>query len=168
MDGTDVRILNLLQADSRITLRRIGEQVGLTPPSVAERIRKMEDDGIICRYRIDIDRTKLDYAMVGYILVAPEPDRYAAFCAFCREQPAITEHHHVIGPYNAILRFAVRDTEELDALLSRIKTYGDSRTSVELKTLFEAKDLPLSKAQKPEGDRKEGDAERSRAEAARK
>lgn len=143
MDATDYQILNLMQRDCRITLRRIGEQVGLTPPSVAERIRKLEDDGVIKNYRIEIDRTKLDYAMTGYILVAPEPDRYAAFCAFCEKQSAISEHHHVVGSYNAVLRFAVRDTRELDALLSSIKTYGDSRTSVELKTLFSAKDLPL-------------------------
>ena len=58
MDRTDYKILNLLQQDSRITLRSIGEQVGLTPPAVSERIRKMEEDGVMlpvagitCKYR---------------------------------------------------------------------------------------------------------------------
>lgn len=49
----------------------------------------------------------------------------------------------MIGVFNALLQFAVRDTKELDALLAEIKTYGDSRTSVELKTLFDIKEIPL-------------------------
>ena len=143
MDRTDYRILNLLQEDCRKTLRVIGEQVGLTPPAVAERIRKLEEEGVIEAYRIRIDRTRLDSGITGYIMVAPEPEKYASFCDFCQKTPEITEHSHVIGAYNAVLRFAVRDTNTLDTLLTRIKTFGDSRTSVELKTYFSAKDLPL-------------------------
>ena len=143
MDATDQRILNLLQTDARMTLREIGEQVNLTPPSVSERIHKLEDEGIIEGYRIAIDRAKLGYSVSGYILASPEPAKYAAFCAFCEKHPAITEHHHLIGNYNALLRFSTRDTDELDSLLATIKTYGDSRTSVELKCIFRTKDLPL-------------------------
>lgn len=143
MDRTDYKILNLLQQDCRKTLRAIGEEVGLTPPAVAERIRKLEEDGIIEAYRIRIDRTRLDCGMTGFIMVAPEPEKYAAFCDFCNDAPEITEHYHVIGAYNAMLRFAVRDTNALDNLLTRIKNYGDSRTSVELKTYFSTKVLPL-------------------------
>ena len=143
MDATDQRILNLLQTDARMTLREIGEQVNLTPPSVSERIHKLEDEGIIEGYRIAIDRAKLGYSVSGYILASPEPAKYAAFCAFCEKHPAITEHHHLIGNYNALLRFSTRDTDELDSLLATIKTYGDSRTPVELKCLFRTKDLPL-------------------------
>ncbi len=143
MDATDQRILNLLQTDARMTLREIGEQVNLTPPSVSERIHKLEDEGIIEGYRIAIDRAKLGYSVSGYILASPEPAKYAAFCAFCEKHPAITEHHHLIGNYNALLRFSVHDTDELDNLLASIKTFGDSRTSVELKCLFRTKDLPL-------------------------
>lgn len=143
MDGTDYKILNLLQEDCRKTLRAIGEQVGLTPPAVAERIRKLEEEGVIDAYRIHVDRTRLDCGMTGFIMVAPEPEKYAAFCVFCEKTPEITAHSHVIGNYNAILRFAVKDTNALDQLLTKIKTYGDSRTSVELKTYFAAKELPL-------------------------
>ena len=144
MDRTDYKILNLLQQDCRKTLRTIGEQVGLTPPAVAERIRKLEEEGVIEAYRIRIDRTRLDCGMTGFIMVAPEPDKYAAFCDFCEKSPEITEHCHVVGMYNAVLRFAVHDTNALDQLLSRIKAYGDSRTSVELKTYFSAKELPIT------------------------
>ena len=143
MDRTDYKILNLLQEDCRKTLRAIGEEVGLTPPAVAERIRKLEEDHVIRSYRVGVDRTRLDCGMTGFIMVAPEPEKYEAFCAFCEKRPEITEHCHLVGPYNAMLRFAVRDTNALEALLSLIKKYGDSRTSVELKTYFSTKELPL-------------------------
>lgn len=143
MDRTDYQILNILQADSRCTLRHIGDQVGLTPPAVSERIRRMEECGVIRSYRIDIDRTRLDCNITGFISVSLEPEKYAAFCVFCEQSPAVISHHHVIGVFNALLQFAVRDTKELDALLAEIKTYGDSRTSVELKMLFDIKEIPL-------------------------
>ena len=134
MDRTDYQILNILQADSRTTLRQIGDQVGLTAPAVSERIHRMEEKGIIRDYRIDVDREQLDCSMTGFILVAPEPKKYNSFCEFCQKNPAIISHYHVIGVFNALLRFAVRGTRELDELSSAIKRFGDSQTSVQLKT----------------------------------
>ena len=143
MDRTDYQILNILQADSRTTLRQIGDQVGLTAPAVSERIHRMEEKGSIRDYRIDVDREQLDCSMTGFILVAPEPEKYNSFCEFCQKNPAIISHYHVIGVFNALLRFAVRGTRELDELLSAIKRFGDSQTSVQLKTYFETKEILL-------------------------
>ena len=143
MDRTDYQILNILQSDSRTTLRQIGDQVGLTAPAVSERIHRMEEKGIIRDYRIDVDREQLDCSMTGFILVAPEPEKYNSFCEFCQKNPAIISHYHVIGVFNALLRFAVRGTRELDELLSAIKRFGDSQTSVQLKTYFETKEILL-------------------------
>ena len=142
MDRTDYKILNILQVDCRTTLKDIGDQVGLTAPAVSERIRKMEEHGIIRSFHIDVDRERLDCSMTGFILVAPEPEKYNSFCEFCQKTPAIISHYHVIGVFNALLRFAVRGTRELDELLSAIKHYGNSQTSVELKTYFETKEIP--------------------------
>lgn len=143
MDRTDYQILNLLQRDSRTTLKHIGGQVGLTAPAVSERIRRMEERGVIKRFSIHIDRTLLDSGLTGFILVAVFPEKYASFCTFCENTISITAHHHLVGKLNALLRFAVKDTRELDALLSAIKQYGDSQTSVELSVCFEQKDVPL-------------------------
>lgn len=145
MDRTDYQILNLLQRDSRTTLKCIGDQVGLTAPAVSERIRRMEEKGVIKRFSISIDRTLLDCNLTGFILIALFPEKYSQFCKFCEETPAITAHHHLVGKLNGLLRFAVKDTHELDNLLSNIKQFGDSQTSVELDTYFEYKDAPLPK-----------------------
>ena len=146
MDSTDYLILNCLQEDCKKTLRSIGEKVGLTPPAVGERIRKMEEEGVIRGYRLSLDRTRLDCGITGFIMVACDPERYGSFCSFCEKSERITEHSHVVGKYNAVLRFAVRDTNALDELLTSIRKYGDSLTSVELKSYFETKKVPVIRA----------------------
>ncbi len=143
MDRTDYKILNILQRDCRTTLKSIGDQVGLTAPAVSERTRRMEEQGIIKGYRIEVDRELLNRKITGFILVAPEPEKYNDFCAFCEKEPAIISHYHVIGVFNALLRFSVEGTHELDQLLACIKQYGNSQTSVALKTCFDSKDIPL-------------------------
>lgn len=145
MDRTDYQILNLLQEDCRATLKSIGDKVGLTAPAVSERTRRMEEQGIIRAYRAEVDRERLDCNVKGFIYVALEPSKYNSFCDFCLENPAIISHYHIIGVYNALLRFAVKGTRELDALLSAIKGYGDSQTAVELNTYFEVKEIPVPK-----------------------
>ena len=143
MDRTDYQILNILQQDCRTTLKNIGEQVGLTAPAVSERIRRLEDQGIIESYRIVINRERLNCNMTGFILVKLDPDKYAEFCNFCQSSPSIIAHYHMIGIYNAVLRFAVQGTQDLEELLASIRQFGDSQTSVALKTYFDVKDIPL-------------------------
>ena len=143
MDRTDYQILNILQKDCRATLKNIGDQVGLTAPAVSERARRMEEQGIIRSYRIDVNRERLNCNMTGFIMVAPEPEKYNEFCQFCQNAPAIIAHYHIIGVFNALLQFAVQGTQELESLLSAIKQFGDSQTSVALKTYFDSKDIPL-------------------------
>ena len=103
----------------------------------------MEDKGVIQSFSIHVDRTLLDCNLTGFILVAIFPDKYNQFCQFCQEHPAITAHHHLVGKLNALLRFAVKDTHQLDQLLAAIKQYGDSQTSVELGTYFVRKAIPI-------------------------
>ncbi len=143
MDRTDYQILNILQRDCRTTLKVIGDRVGLTAPAVSERIRRMEERGVIRDFRAEIDRERINCSMTGFILVALEPARYNAFCQFCEEHPAIVAHYRIIGVYNGLLRFAVQGTSQLERLLTAIRQYGDSRTSVALQTYFEYKDIPL-------------------------
>ena len=108
MDRTDYQILNILQKDCRTTLKHIGDQVGLTAPAVSERVRRMEEKGVIRGFRIDVERERLDCSMTGFIFVAVEPEKYNTFCEFCEKSSAIVSHYHVIGVFNALLRFAVR------------------------------------------------------------
>lgn len=153
MDRTDYQILNILQKDSRTTLKAIGSMVGLTPPAVSERIRRMESAGVIRNYSVNIDRSRIDYNITGFTLVALRPEAYDAFCSFCKTEPAVICHYHLAGIFNAMIRFAVFNINSLELFLHQIKKFGNSRTSIELGTYFASKDieLPVAVSEKPHG-----------------
>ncbi|MHC1723495.1 MAG: Lrp/AsnC family transcriptional regulator [Aminipila sp.] len=141
MDNTDLNIINILQKNGRSTIKEIGEKVGLTSPAVTERIRRLEGAEIITGYSAEVDRSKLGKAISAYINVDVYPKKYELFCKFCEETDEIIEHHHIIGVHNSLLRVTVENSNQLEVLLSHIKDYGISQTSVLLKSYFKRKDV---------------------------
>lgn len=139
MDCTDRKIIRILQQDARLTLKQIGKEVGLTPPAVAERIRRLESDSIILGYHARIDPLKLSKNLSAFIGVDVHPERYKQFIGFCEKNNCIIEHHRVVGVYSAILYVALHDTAQLEILLDEIKRYGTTSTSIILSTLFSNK-----------------------------
>lgn len=136
MDHTDKEILQLLQENSRSTMKEIGEHVGLTPPAVSERIRKLEEEGAILGYHAHINPLSLGNNINAFVEVDVPPRNYERFLEFCENDVAILEHHHIIGPFNSMLKVAVHDSSQLEMLLSKIKTYGSSQTQIILSTYF--------------------------------
>ncbi|MBE6034411.1 MAG: Lrp/AsnC family transcriptional regulator [Clostridiales bacterium] len=141
MDNTDLNIINILQKNGRSTIKEIGEQVGLTSPAVTERIRRLEGAEVITGYTAKVDLSKMGKKISAYINVDVYPKKYELFCKFCQETDEIIEHHHIIGVYNSLLRVAVESSEQLELLLGHIKDYGNSQTSVLLKSYFKNKDV---------------------------
>lgn len=142
MDQTDIRIMNILQQDCKTPMREIGRRVGLTAPAVSERIAQLRDCGAIRAFRAKLDFAAAGKKLAAYIMINVPPDTYGRFCAFAEENLVITEHHHIIGPYNALLKIHVADSEELESQLSEIRSFGMSQTAVVLKTYFDQKPLP--------------------------
>lgn len=136
MDQTDLKILHYLQKNSRSTMKEIGENVGLTSPAVSERIRKLEDDGAILGYHAHINPLRLGNNISAFVEVDVAPKHYDRFLVFCHKTEAIIEHHHIIGPYNSMLRVAVHDSQQLEDFLSQLKSYGNSQTQIILSTYF--------------------------------
>lgn len=141
LDSTNRKILNILQRDCKTSTRAIGEEVGLTAPAVSERITRMKEAGIIRGYHADIDESALGCTISAFIKINVPPRSYDAFCRFCEEEPAIVEHHHIIGPENALLRVRLSSSLELGELLEKLRHYGLSNTSVLLSTYFTHKDF---------------------------
>lgn len=136
MDTTDLKILTYLQKNGRASIKEISGQVNLSSPAVTERIKRLEENGVIEGYHADINYLKMGKTVQAFITVDCDPKKYEAFCKFCESSPLIESHFHIIGPYNAMLHVAVSDSDELANLLSKIQFYGMSQTSVILNTLF--------------------------------
>lgn len=118
LDELDIRIVDLLQRDGRATQLEISRAVGLSQPAVAERIRKLEDRGVITGYTARVDASKLGKDITAFIGVSIEHPKY--FDGFARRvlaMPEVLEAHRVAGQDSYILKVRTRNTKTLDTLL---------------------------------------------------
>lgn len=143
IDTTDIRIINILQKNCKASTREIGAQVGLSAPAVSERINRLKDQGVITGFHAVIDETQLGYNICAFIKINVPPKLYDRFCRFCADEPAVLEHHHIVGLENALLRIRVHNAHELDLLLAKLRDFGLSNTSVLLTSYFEWKEYPI-------------------------
>ncbi|WNG33457.1 Lrp/AsnC family transcriptional regulator [Archangium minus] len=118
MDELDYRIVDLLQRDGRATQLEISRTVGLSQPAVAERIRKLEERGVITGYAARVDAAKLGKDITAFIGVSIEHPKY--FDGFAKKvlaMPEVLEAHRVAGQDSYILKVRTSNTKTLDTLL---------------------------------------------------
>lgn len=158
LDDIDRQILDLLQRDARMTNAAIAAEVGLTAPSVFERVRKMEQRGVIQGYTINIDPATLDKPLTAFIrLVAAFDDRYDSGIKAINADPDVLECYNVAGEDCFILKIKCGSPSDLESLLGRIRsrlTVQRSVTMIALRALKENAPLNvLPKSEKPAGKR---------------
>lgn len=147
LDAIDRHILTLLQENCELPLAKIGEQVGLSAPSVVERIKKLEEHGIICGYRAIVDARLLGKDVTAFIGVSVDhPKRIAAFEKSIDRLPGILECHHVTGGYTLLLKVKTDDTSTLEELISQVRSEEGvmrTETMVVLSTHTERTQIPV-------------------------
>lgn len=122
LDDTDRQILDLLQRDARMTNAAIGEVVGMTAPSVYDRVRKLEARGIIKGYTALVDPVALGKTLTAFIRITVAYDeRHDAGMAAVSRDPDVLECYSVAGEDCFILKTRVGDPSELQALINRIR-----------------------------------------------
>lgn len=130
MDHTDYKILELMQSQGRISMKDLGYKVGLTAPAVSERVKKMEETGIIKGYKADIDFAKLGKTISAFIDLGMQPEDYDEFLAFAKSNDLIVECHHVTGSDSLIIKVLVDDIVGLESLIDKIKKHAKTNTSI--------------------------------------
>ena len=124
IDDIDAQILDLLQARGRMKRSRIAEEVGLSLPSVSDRMRKLEDRGVITGYHAVVDPKRLHLDITAFIRVTV--DRSSNFDDFvCRaiQLEEVQEVHSVTGDGSHMLRVCTKNTTSLERLLSCIQSW---------------------------------------------
>lgn len=125
LDKTDRHILTLLEKNSRMTLKELSELVHLTPPAVASRIQKMEDNGIIQAYTINIDRSQLGqsvHVVVTVTLIEPLHERYLTYMKQFSDH--ITNHYRTAGVGCYLVELYVEDNALLSDFLDGLETFA--------------------------------------------
>ncbi len=125
LDDISWMLLEHLQRDARASYRELADAVGLTPPAVAERMRKMERAGIIRGYRAELDFEALGLPLVAIIRVTVQTtEAVEAVPRIAAELPEILECHRVTGAESHVLRAAVRNPAHLEELIARLVDIG--------------------------------------------
>ncbi len=145
LDAIDTQLLNELQQDAKLSLKRIGEKVGLSAPAVMERVRKMEQAGVILGYHAQIDARRVGVDIAAFIGVGiGDPGRVKDFEAWADEVAPILECHHVTGGYTLLLKVKVRNTRGLEQLISLIRSLdGVSHTETMIVLSTHAERIPV-------------------------
>ena len=147
IDGIDRQLLDELQSDSKRSLKDIGAAVGLSAPSVMERVRKLENAGIIKGYHALLDARKVGLDISAFIGVSiSSPAELAEFETWVESIPQILECHHVTGGHTLLLKVKTRNTEDLEKLISRIRSMegvASTETMVVLSTHTERVEVAL-------------------------
>jgi Lrp/AsnC family leucine-responsive transcriptional regulator len=130
LDATNLRLLGELQADARVSLAELGRRVGLSPPAVAERLGRLERDGVIRGYHADVDPRALGYALSAVIRVRPAPRQLHDVARVARETPEVVECHRVTGDDCYVIRAHVRDVDHLEAVIDGFTVFGSTTTSI--------------------------------------
>lgn len=147
LDQTDLHILSILQENCKLPLARIGEKVGLSAPAIIERIKKLEDGGLIAGYRAIIDARRLGHDVTAFIGVAVgHPRQIEDFEERIAGLEGVLESHHVTGQHTMLLKVKTPNTSTLEELISAIRSIdGVARTEtmVVLSTHAERTQIPI-------------------------
>jgi Lrp/AsnC family transcriptional regulator, leucine-responsive regulatory protein len=139
LDGTDWRILDELQADGRLSYNELGRRVSLSPPAVAERVRRLEDLGVIVGYQARVDPARAGLPLTAFVQMRCRLDRCLLKTSQSSDYPEIAEIHKLTGDYCSMLKVRAASMEHFEGLLERIGQHGEMRTSVVLSTQYEGR-----------------------------
>lgn len=130
IDETDQKLLDALAVNSRLSLKELAQAAGMSSPSAAERLRRLEERGIIRAFTIDIDPAALGYPLQAIVRVRPLPGQLHIVEKLIQEIPEFIECDKVTGDDCFIARLVVRSMGELDGILDKIAERAETNTSM--------------------------------------
>jgi Lrp/AsnC family leucine-responsive transcriptional regulator len=144
VDHTDLQIIRELIADGRLSHAELGRRVNLSPPAVADRVRRLEQSGVITGYRAQVDLTKLGYSLTAIVLVKPtSPSQLPKIPQLAQQIPEVSECYRITGEDCFYLKLHMRSIDELSDLLDRFLTFGQTTTSIVNGTPIPARTPPI-------------------------
>lgn len=130
LDDIDLAICEQLVADGRISYRALGDLVGLSSPAVADRVRRLEQRGVISGYRAELDYEALGFPILCIVRLNTSSGRGENIDAILEAMPEVIEANRVTGSESHVVRARVRSTAHLEELLDQMWTAADSVTNI--------------------------------------
>ena len=134
LDDIGWNILTALQEDARISFSDLGRRVGLSAPAAAERVRRMEDAGIITGYRVALAVDKLGYPIMALLRISAPEENCLRLGAAARALPQVLESHRVTGSDRLVMKVAAASVVHLDEIINELSQYGTVTAAIILRS----------------------------------
>jgi Lrp/AsnC family leucine-responsive transcriptional regulator len=145
IDTVNRRVLEELLHDPRLTMSELGRRVGMSSPAVTERVRRLEETGVIRGYRLELDPVALGLPIAAYVRIRPNPGQLPRVAELAQQIPEVVECHRVTGEDCFILKVYIPAIDQLDRLLGSFLLYGSTTTSI-----IQSSPVPLRSPPLPE------------------
>jgi Lrp/AsnC family transcriptional regulator, leucine-responsive regulatory protein len=143
LDGTNIRLLEEMQSNARLSNAELGRRVGLSAPAVADRLARLEESGAIAAYRTELDPRALGFSLSVVLRIRPAPRELKKVAELAQRTPEVVECHRITGDDCYLMRAWVRDVVHLEELIDRFAPYGQTTTSIVQSSPVEPRGLPF-------------------------
>ena len=130
LDEIGRELLRALQEDARQSFADLARIVKLSPPAVAERVRRMEDAGIITGYHAEVDAGKIGQPLTVFIHLRTTPDMYPRIIKIANERPEVLECYHVAGGESFIMKMVLATMPHLEDMIKKLSAFGSTSTNI--------------------------------------
>src|SRR3954453_14218188 len=132
LDPTNWELLRYLQEDARVSFAELSRRLNLSAPAVTERVRRLEDAGIITGYRAVIDPAQLGLGLTVFIRIQMPPGNYPKFSKTIAGLREVLEFHHMTGSEAFLVKAAVSSIAHLESFIGKLSIHGQTTTSIVL------------------------------------
>lgn len=143
IDEVNLRVLEELQRDPRLTMSELGRRIGMSSPAVTERVRRLEESGVIRGYRLELNPVALGLPIAAYVRVRPNAGQLPRITELARQIPEVVECHRVTGEDCFVLKVYIPAIDQLDRLLDQFLLYGSTTTTIIQSTPVPPRQPPL-------------------------
>ncbi|MDR5646440.1 Lrp/AsnC family transcriptional regulator [Burkholderia cenocepacia] len=142
-DPRNVELLKLLLAEPRMPVSELARRLDVSAPTVRERLARLQERGVICRFVVELDPQALGLPVTVFIRIRPMPGQLGKIIELAQALPQVSECHRITGEDCFIMKVHLAGLDRLDELLDRFLAYGQTTTSIVQSSPVPARDLPL-------------------------
>lgn len=137
LDSVDWQIINELQSDGRLSFKELGRRINLSPPAVAERVRRLEESEVITGYRAQVDPRRAGYPFLAFVEMRCSLGNCLLKTSTAEDYPEVVEIHKLSGDHCSMVKVRTASLEHFEGLLERLGKHGEMRSSVVLSTQYD-------------------------------
>ncbi|MFD7153051.1 Lrp/AsnC family transcriptional regulator [Kribbella sp. NPDC059898] len=143
LDELNIRILEELSADPRLRTTELARRLGVSTPTVRERVGRLEESGVIRGYRLDVDPAALGRPVAAWVRLRPGPSQIPKIVALAERTPEVVECHRISGEDCFLIRVQVAEIAALESVLDKFQVHGQTTSSFVVSTPVPPRPVPL-------------------------